>query len=85
MSHQADPEDLDFLNAAAEVLPSEPWGADVYEAWIAALKTGTGRKGKGLFRPLRLALTGVEQGPELKAILPLIGREKAVLRLTGRG
>ena len=47
----------------------------------AALKTATGRKGKALFMPLRLALTGLEHGPDMAALLPLIGREQALLRL----
>ncbi|MEJ8572911.1 glutamate--tRNA ligase [Microbaculum marinum] len=80
----ADPEDRQFLAEAADLLPRAPWDGDVYETWIAAVKEATGRKGKGLFRPIRLALTGLEQGPELKAMLPLIGREKAIRRLTGR-
>jgi glutamyl-tRNA synthetase len=41
----------------------------------------SGRKGKQLFMPLRLALTGLDHGPELAALLPLIGREMAVERL----
>jgi glutamyl-tRNA synthetase len=53
--------------------------------WIAALKAATGRKGRALFHPLRLALTGLEDGPELKVLLPLIGREKAARRLLGSG
>jgi len=48
------------------------------------VKATTGRKGKDLFMPLRLALTGLEHGPELKALLPLIGRARAVERLKER-
>ena len=48
-----------------------------------ALKAATGRKGKALFQPLRLALTGREHGPELKHLLPLLGRERALARLRG--
>jgi glutamyl-tRNA synthetase len=47
------------------------------------VKRCTCRTGKDLFMPLRLALTGVEHGPELKALLPLIGRERALKRLKG--
>jgi len=83
VSAEIDPEDTGFLTAAAGLLPPEPWDEETYHAWIADLKTETGRKGKGLFKPLRLALTGVDHGPELKALLPLIGREKATRRLTG--
>lgn len=71
----------DFLRAARDALPPEPWDETTWGAWTGALKDSTGRKGKGLFHPLRLALTGEEQGPEMKALLPLIGREKAALRL----
>lgn len=78
-------EDEAFLETAAGLLPADPWPNDVYATWVGAVKRETGRSGKALFRPLRLALTGVEHGPELKAMLPLIGREKAILRLTGKG
>ena len=54
----------------------------------AALKQSSGRKGKALFLPLRLALTGRDHGPDMAALLPLIGRERAIARLgvgeTGR-
>lgn len=76
------PEDSDFLRLAADLLPGE-WGEDVYARWIAAVKPASGRSGRALFHPLRLALTGEEGGPELKALLPLIGREKAAARLRG--
>lgn len=74
-------EDADFLKQAAELLPAEPWDATTWGAWTGAIKTASGRKGKALFHPLRLALTGAEQGPELAALLPLIGRAKALTRL----
>ena len=47
------------------------------------MKAATGAKGKALFMPLRLALTGLDHGPELAALLPLIGRERALARLSG--
>jgi glutamyl-tRNA synthetase len=73
--------EADFLRAALAALPPEPWDATTWGAWTDALKAGTGRRGKALFLPLRLALTGEDHGPDLKALLPLIGREKAALRL----
>lgn len=76
-------EDADFLAEAAALLPPEPWDAATWGAWTGALKDETGRKGRELFHPLRLALTGRAQGPELKTLLPLIGREKAERRLKG--
>ncbi|MBP0464390.1 glutamate--tRNA ligase [Roseomonas sp. PWR1] len=70
-----------FLKAALAALPPEPWDAGTWPAWTGALKDGTGRKGKALFLPLRLALTGEEHGPDLTTLLPLIGRERAAFRL----
>jgi glutamyl-tRNA synthetase len=74
-------EDADFLALAAAHLPDEPWTTETWGAWTGALRAATGRKGKALFHPLRLALTGVESGPELAALLPLIGRAKTLRRL----
>jgi glutamyl-tRNA synthetase len=76
-------EDAAFTATAAGLLPPEPFDASTWEAWTSAVKTATGRKGRGLFHPLRLALTARETGPELKGLLPLIGREKALARLRG--
>ncbi len=70
-----------FLRTALELLPAEPWDETVWTRWTEALKAATGRKGKALFLPLRLALTGEDHGPELKALLPLIGRARASQRL----
>jgi len=75
-------EDRDFIAAAARLLPSEPWGENVWAQWTDALKAETGRKGRGLFMPLRLALTGRHDGPELKALLPLLGRRESLARLS---
>lgn len=76
-------EDHAFLADAARLLPPEPWGPGTYGDWIKAVKAGSGRSGKGLFHPLRLALTGRETGPELAALLPLMGRARAAARLEG--
>lgn len=73
--------DAAFASRAAELLPDEPWGVETWPKWTAALQTATGRRGKALFQPLRLALTGVADGPELKTLLPLIGRSTAMARL----
>ena len=71
----------DYLRAALAALPPEPWDEASWGAWTTALRGATGRKGKPLFLPLRLALTGEEHGPEMKPLLPLIGRERAAQRL----
>ena len=77
-------EDQTFLDQAASCLPSEPWNGETWSAWTATLKGLSGRKGRALFHPLRLALTGRESGPELAALLPLIGRVRALDRLSAR-
>ncbi|NNJ77214.1 MAG: glutamate--tRNA ligase [Anderseniella sp.] len=74
-------EDRDFISQAAALLPDEPWGENTWKSWTDEVKQATGRKGKGLFMPLRLALTGKQHGPELAALLPLIGRDRATSRL----
>jgi glutamyl-tRNA synthetase len=71
----------DFFREALAHLPEEPWDAGTWAQWTGSLKTVTGRKGRALFAPLRLALTGEEHGPELATLLPLIGRERAATRL----
>jgi glutamyl-tRNA synthetase len=77
-------EDADFLAQAAAALPHGPWDQTTWSAWTTVLKAATGRKGRALFHPLRLALTGRESGPELATLLPLIGRAKASDRLSAR-
>jgi len=74
-----------ILPAALASLPPEPWDAATWKTWTAALGTATGAKGRALFHPLRLALTGETQGPEMAALLPLIGRDRVVARLRGFG
>jgi glutamyl-tRNA synthetase len=77
-------DDESFAAQAAALLPPEPWNDSTWSGWTAAVKDATGRKGKELFRPLRLALTGRDHGPEMKDLLPLIGRTKAAARLRGQ-
>ena len=76
-----DDEDREFLLNAKNLLPAEPWDHATWSEWTGAIKLESGRKGRGLFMPLRKALTGREHGPELAAILLLIGREKTLARL----
>jgi glutamyl-tRNA synthetase len=77
-------EDSKMTVAAAGILPPEPWTDGTWSEWTAAVKSRTGAKGRALFHPLRLALTGQEAGPELKTLLPLIGRDRALARLEGK-
>ncbi|MFN4355863.1 glutamate--tRNA ligase [Parvibaculum sp.] len=76
-------DDMGFASAAAAALPPEPWGPETWGLWTDAVKAATGAKGKALFMPLRLALTALPHGPELKNLLPLIGRKRAEARLSG--
>jgi glutamyl-tRNA synthetase len=76
--------EADFAEAALSLLPQEPFDETTFRNWTDAIRLATGRKGKALFMPLRLALTGLEHGPELGPLLPLIGRERAAERLRAR-
>ena len=75
-------EDREFITLAAENLPSGEWDENTWGAWTKHLKEVSGRKGKSLFMPLRLALTGKKDGPELKSLLVLIGRKECLARLS---
>ncbi len=74
-------EDASLTETGLKLLPDEPWDDTTWKAWTGAIKDETGKKGRALFHPLRLALTGRETGPEMKALLPLIGRERVEHRL----
>lgn len=72
--------DRAFLREAFALLPSAPWDHETWKVWTEAVKVATGRKGKNLFMPLRLALTGQAHGPELADLLVLIGPERTLSR-----
>ncbi|WP_375429239.1 glutamate--tRNA ligase [uncultured Sphingomonas sp.] len=74
--------DRAYLADAARVAGAIDWAEEPWAALTGALKVETGRKGRALFMPLRLALTGREHGPDMATLLPLIGRERTVARLT---
>lgn len=65
-------EDKEFVEKAMTLLPDQPWGAKTWGDWTAAVKAATGRKGKGLFMPLRKAVTGQSSGPEMADVMQLI-------------
>jgi glutamyl-tRNA synthetase len=76
--------DQEFLIKASDFLPKESnWDEGTWDKWIDSIKLHTTRRGKELFVPLRLALTGVKSGPELKILLPMIGKERVQRRLRG--
>ncbi|KKL26178.1 hypothetical protein LCGC14_2397900 [marine sediment metagenome] len=70
-------EDREFVAQAMLLLPDMPFDESTWSSWTAAVKEATGRKGRGLFRPLRLALTGQEHGPEMAQVMPLLQTVKA--------
>jgi glutamyl-tRNA synthetase len=74
-------EDRPLIEAAIEALEAIEWSEAPWPQLVSRLKERTGRSGKPLFRPLRLALTGRESGPEMAAMLPLIGRDEGIARL----
>ncbi|WP_378941915.1 glutamate--tRNA ligase [Paracoccus sp. R86501] len=74
---QIDPEDADFITQAMTMLPPPPYTDQTWGEWTAAVKEATGRKGKGLFMPLRKAVTGQAHGPDMSDVMPLIQVVKA--------
>jgi glutamyl-tRNA synthetase len=75
--------DAGLVTKATEALPPAPWDGATWKRWTDAVKAATGAKGRALFMPLRLALTGRDHGPELATLLPLIGPERVRRRLAG--
>jgi glutamyl-tRNA synthetase len=75
--------DVQVTAAAVAAMPEGPLSDDAWAPWTKAIGHASGRKGRDLFTPLRLALTGRDHGPELKKLLPLIGRDRALARLRG--
>jgi len=73
-----DPEDAEFVAQALALLPARPWDHDTWGTWTAAVKAATGRKGRGLFMPLRKALTGQAHGPEMAEVMPLLQKLPAI-------
>ena len=80
-SKPAESDDKDYIKLALELMPEEPWDDDTWTTWTNAIKEKTGRKGKELFLPLRVAFTGLTHGPEMKLLIQLIGRDKIVERI----
>lgn len=80
-AHGADPaiddEDREFVAEAMAMLPEGPFDGDTWGNWTKAVKEATGRKGRGLFMPLRKALTGQSHGPDMSAVMPLLQVVKA--------
>ena len=73
-----------FTDQAAELLPDGPWDQGTWKEWTTAVKDVTGTKGRALFMPLRQAITGMDHGPEMGSLLPLIDPEIVKARLQGK-
>ncbi|GJE39859.1 glutamate--tRNA ligase [Methylobacterium persicinum] len=76
-------DDPALIEAAQETLPAGPFDETTWKTWTGEIRARTGAKGRALFMPLRLALTGLDHGPDLAGLLPLIGRERTLARLAG--
>lgn len=70
-------EDREFIAQAMTLLPAPPYGETAWKDWTAAVKDATGRKGKGLFMPLRKAVTGMDHGPDMGELMPLLHKVRA--------
>jgi glutamyl-tRNA synthetase len=81
VEHRAPAEDREYLLLAIETAEQLEWTGNPWSELVASLKGQSGRTGKALFLPLRLALTGLSSGPEMAALLPLIGKQEALTRL----
>ncbi|WP_417451700.1 glutamate--tRNA ligase [Kordiimonas sp.] len=77
-------EDADHIAKTRDLLPEGELSTETWGLWTSAIKEATGVKGRALFMPLRQALTGQNHGPDMGALLPLIGREKVLARLEGK-
>ncbi|MEP5153062.1 glutamate--tRNA ligase [Planktotalea sp.] len=70
-------EDKEFVAEAMAMLPEAPYVDTTWGEWTSAVKAATGRKGKGLFMPLRKAVTGRQRGPDMASLMPLLQVIKA--------
>lgn len=73
--------DIQFTSYIATLLPKEKWNENTWDTWIANIQKNLNKKGKELYMPIRLALTGQPNGPELKTLILLLGKEKVISRL----
>lgn len=69
-------EDEAFVAEAMTLLPDGPWDGETWKAWTGAVKAATGRKGRGLFMPLRRVMTGRDHGPDMAAFMPFLTKPK---------
>ena len=77
-------ENQDFLDSALEVLPTDQFNEKTWSTWTKKLSQKTGKKGKELYMPLRLCLTGQNKGPEMADLILMMGRDKVIKRLSNQ-
>jgi glutamyl-tRNA synthetase len=70
-----------LVKDAAILAEKLDWAAEPWRSLTGELKQTSGKKGRELFHPLRLALTGRESGPEMAPLLAAMGKDRAVRRL----
>ena len=77
-------ENQDFLDLALEVLPIDQFNETTWSTWTKTISQETGKKGKELYMPLRLCLTGQNKGPEMADLILMMGRDKVIKRLSNQ-
>ena len=70
-----------LVRDAAAIAERLDWNAEPWRELTTELKNSSGKKGRELFHPLRLALTARESGPEMAGIVARMGKERAARRL----
>ncbi len=76
-----DSEERAVAAKAATIAPDLDWSSEPWKQLAGRVKEATGRKGRDLFHPLRLAITGLDSGPEMAGLVEAIGKERVVRRL----
>ena len=77
-------ENQDFLDLALEALPIDQFNETTWSTWTKTISQETGKKGKELYMPLRLCLTGQNKGPEMADLILMMGRDKVIKRLSNQ-
>lgn len=75
----------EFTNLAIKTLPKKDFDKNTWSIWTSLIMKESGRKGKDLFKPLRLCLTGQSNGPEMASLVFIMGRDKVIERLSNKG
>ena len=74
----------EFTNLAIKTLPKKDFDKNTWSTWTSLIMKESGRKGKDLFKPLRLCLTGQSNGPEMASLVFIMGRDKVIERLSNK-